>query len=64
MGGSAKLLRKKNIFFVGVMAEWLMRGTVNTFFSGSIPLDAFFFAPTERSLLVASSEARSKGLFF
>ena len=24
----------------GVMAEWLMRGTVNTFFRGSIPLDA------------------------
>ena len=23
------------------MAEWLMRGTVNTFFRGSIPLDAF-----------------------
>ena len=23
----------------GVMAEWLMRGTVNTFFRGSIPLD-------------------------
>jgi hypothetical protein len=22
------------------MAEWLMRGTVNTFFRGSIPLDA------------------------
>ena len=21
------------------MAEWLMRGTVNTFFRGSIPLD-------------------------
>ena len=24
------------------MAEWLMRGTVNTFFRGSIPLDAFY----------------------
>ena len=24
------------------MAEWLMRGTVNTFFSGSNPLDAFY----------------------
>ena len=24
---------------IGVMAEWLMRGTVNTFFRGSIPLD-------------------------
>lgn len=23
------------------MAEWLLRGTVNTLFSGSIPLDAF-----------------------
>jgi hypothetical protein len=23
------------------MAEWLMRGTVNTFFRGSIPLEAF-----------------------
>lgn len=23
------------------MAEWLMRGTVNTFFRGSIPLDTF-----------------------
>lgn len=23
------------------MAEWLMRSTVNTFFRGSIPLDAF-----------------------
>jgi hypothetical protein len=23
------------------MAEWKMRGTVNTFFRGSIPLDAF-----------------------
>jgi hypothetical protein len=23
----------------GIMAEWLMRGTVNTFFRGSIPLD-------------------------
>ena len=23
----------------GFMAEWLMRGTVNTFFRGSIPLD-------------------------
>ena len=26
----------------GVMAEWLMRGTVNTFFRGSIPLDAYY----------------------
>ena len=25
------------------MAEWLMRGTVNTFFRGSIPLGAFMF---------------------
>ena len=25
------------------MAEWLMRGTVNTFFSGSNPLDTFYF---------------------
>jgi hypothetical protein len=24
------------------MAEWLLRGTVNTFFRGSIPLDAYF----------------------
>ena len=32
----------KKYFFVGVMAEWLMRGTVNTFFSGSNPLDAFY----------------------
>ena len=24
------------------MAEWLMRGTVNTFFRGSIPLDALY----------------------
>ena len=23
------------------MAEWLMRGTVNTFFRGSIPLETF-----------------------
>ena len=23
------------------MAEWLMRGTVNTFFRGSIPLDTY-----------------------
>ena len=26
------------------MAEWLMRGTVNTFFSGSNPLDALFWS--------------------
>ena len=25
------------------MAEWLMRGTVNTFFRGSIPLDTYKF---------------------
>jgi hypothetical protein len=25
------------------MAEWLLRGTVNTFFRGSIPLDAYFY---------------------
>ena len=35
----------KNILFfiknIGVMAEWLSRGTVNTFFRGSIPLNAF-----------------------
>ena len=23
------------------MAEWLLRGTVNTFFRGSIPLDTY-----------------------
>ena len=28
------------MFKSGIMAEWLMRGTVNTFFRGSIPLDA------------------------
>ncbi len=29
------------IFTFGVMAEWLLRGTVNTLFRGSIPLDAY-----------------------
>ena len=31
---------KIKIFF-GAMSEWLMWGTVNTFFRGSIPLGAF-----------------------
>ena len=26
------------------MAEWLLRSTVNTFFRGSIPLDAYFLS--------------------
>jgi hypothetical protein len=26
----------------GAMAEWLMRGTVNTFFRGSIPLGTYY----------------------
>ena len=28
-----------NFYFTGLMAEWLKRCTVNTFFRGSIPLE-------------------------
>jgi hypothetical protein len=38
------------------MAEWLLRGTVNTFFRGSIPLDTllnFFFGRFARFLFLS-----------
>ena len=41
--GSIPTYHIKKILIKGVMAEWLMRGTVNTLFSGSIPLDTFLF---------------------
>ena len=39
-----------HIFIQGVMAEWLMRGTVNTLFSGSNPLDAFYFCLSHKCI--------------
>ena len=33
------------------MAEWLMRGTVNTFFSGSNPLNDFLFKNIIRNII-------------
>jgi hypothetical protein len=38
------IILKINLYYFftfGVMAEWLLRGTVNTLFRGSIPLDAY-----------------------
>lgn len=36
-----EILNKTNLFFFGVMAERLLRSTVNTLFIGSIPINAF-----------------------
>ena len=36
-----EILNKNKNFFIGVMAERLLRSTVNTLFIGSIPINAF-----------------------
>ena len=41
----------------GVMAEWLMRGTVNTFFRGSIPLDTLNLKTKKVKFIEAEPQA-------
>jgi hypothetical protein len=48
--------RTYRLFKKGFMAEWFKRGTVNTFYRGSIPLKTFKFKKkeTKRKILKAN----------
>jgi hypothetical protein len=37
------------------MAEWLMRGTVNTFFRGSIPLGTYYSVIIKKKLNIINN---------
>ena len=47
----------------GVMAEWLMRGTVNTFFRGSIPLDTSYLITIPLVYLILNPKKPKKFFF-